>query len=166
MQYTYHAHGVEMTRRYHSNAVVSDDRTRVPTNRDPELYYHPSATPGASLPHAWLGQRLPGPAISTLDLAGKQRFTLMTGHGGEAWRDVARTVSDKMGVDILVASIGPYLDYEDLYGTWRELSEVDETGCVLVRPDLIVGWRSYSLPEDPLRVFDAAMRQILGHSTH
>jgi 2,4-dichlorophenol 6-monooxygenase len=166
MQYTYHAHGVEMTRRYHSNAVVSDGRTPVLTNRDPELYYHPSTTPGASLPHAWLGHRLPGPAMSTLDLAGKQRFTLITGHGGEAWRDVARTVSEKMGVDIPVASIGPYLDYEDLYGTWRELSEVDESGCVLVRPDLIVGWRSYSLPEDPLRALDTAMRQILGYSTH
>ena len=104
--------------------------------------------------------------MSTLDVAGKQRFTLITGHGGEAWRDVARTVSEKMGVDIPVASIGPYLDYEDLYGTWRELSEVDESGCVLVRPDLIVGWRSYSLPEDPLRAFDTAMRQILGYSTH
>jgi 2,4-dichlorophenol 6-monooxygenase len=65
-----------------------------------------------------------------------------------------------------VASVGPYLDYEDLYGNWRELSEVDEAGCVLVRPDLIVGWRSYDLPEDPVRALDAAMRQILGYSTH
>jgi 2,4-dichlorophenol 6-monooxygenase len=166
MQYTYHAHGVEMTRRYQSHAVVSDGRAPVPIHRDPELYYHPSTTPGASLPHAWLGHRLPGPAISTLDLAGKQRFTLMTGHGGEAWRDAARTVSEKMGVDILVASIGPHLDYEDLYGTWRGLSEVDEPGCVLVRPDLIIGWRSYGLPGDPLRTLDEAMREILGYSTH
>jgi len=90
----------------------------------------------------------------------------MTGHGGEAWRDAARTVSEKMGVDILVASIGPHLDYEDLYGTWRGLSEVDEPGCVLVRPDLIIGWRSYGLPEDPLRTLDEAMREILGYSTH
>jgi len=104
--------------------------------------------------------------MSTLDLAGKQRFTLITGHGGEIWRQAARIVSEKMGVEILVASVGPYLDYEDLYGTWRELSEVDEAGCVLVRPDLIVGWRSYDLPEDPARALDAAMRQILGYSTH
>jgi 2,4-dichlorophenol 6-monooxygenase len=166
MRYTYHAHGVEMTRRYQSNAIVSDGRTPVPTNRDPELYYHPSTTPGASLPHAWLGHRLPGPATSTLDVAGKQRFTLLTGHGGEAWRDVARTVSEKMGVDILVASIGPYLDYEDLYGTWREISETDESGCVLVRPDLIVAWRCHSVPGDPLQALDSAMRQILGHSMH
>jgi 2,4-dichlorophenol 6-monooxygenase len=33
MQYTYHAHGVEMTRRYQSNAVVSDGRAPVPTHR-------------------------------------------------------------------------------------------------------------------------------------
>ena len=166
MRYTYHAHGVEMTRRYQSDAVVGDDRKSVVNNRDPELYYQPSTTPGASLPHAWLGHRLPGPAISTLDVAGKQRFTLLTGHGGEAWRDAARTVSEKMGVNILVTGIGPYLDYEDLYGTWREISETDESGCVLVRPDLIVGWRCHSLPGEPLQALDTAMRQILGHATH
>jgi 2,4-dichlorophenol 6-monooxygenase len=166
MRYTYHAHGVEMTRRYQSDAVVGDDRKSVVNDRDPELYYQPSTRPGASLPHAWLGHRLPGPAISTLDVAGKQRFTLLTGHGGEAWRDVARTVSEKVGVDIIVAGIGPYLDYEDLYGTWREISETDESGCVLVRPDLIVGWRCYGLPGEPLQALDAAMRQILGHATH
>jgi 2,4-dichlorophenol 6-monooxygenase len=155
-----------MTRRYQSDAVVGDDRKFVVNDRDPELYYQASTTPGASLPHAWLGHRLPGPAISTLDVAGKQRFTLLTGHGGEAWRDAARTVSEKMGVNILVTGIGPYLDYEDLYGTWREISETDESGCVLVRPDLIVGWRCHSLPGEPLQALDTAMRQILGHATH
>jgi 2,4-dichlorophenol 6-monooxygenase len=162
LKYEQHAHGVEMNRRYVSDAVIADGSPDPGFERDPELYYQPSTRPGSSLPHAWLGTRKPGPRVSTLDVAGKQRFTLLTGHGGELWRNAARTVSEQTGVEIAVVSIGPSLDYEDLYGSWRSLSEIDEDGCILVRPDLHVGWRCATLPDEPLRALEIAMTRILG----
>ncbi len=163
MRYEYHAHGVEMTRRYESCAVISDGTEPAPS-RDPELYYQASTRPGSSLPHAWLGRRSAGPCVSTLDVAGKQRFTLLTGHGGEAWRAAARIVGDVTGAEITVVTIGPFLDYEDPYGTWRALCEIEEDGCLLVRPDLIVGWRSHALPPEPAKALSSAMGRILGRA--
>src|SRR5882757_8630897 len=121
MKYEYHAHGVELNRQYASGAIVQDQTSTATYTRDPELYYQPTTQPGASLPHAWLGSRLPSPRISTLDVAGKGRFTLLTGHGGQGWRAAATAVTEALGVEVRVISIGPYLDYEDLYGTWRKL---------------------------------------------
>src|SRR5882724_11459235 len=90
MRYEYHAHGVEMNRHYVSQAIVDDD-SAIPFDykKDAELFYQPSTRPGAFLPHVWLGKRASGPRISTLDVAGKRRFTLFTGHGGDAWHDAA-----------------------------------------------------------------------------
>jgi len=109
----------------------------------------------------WLGKRASGPRISTLDVAGKRRFTLFTGHGGDAWRDAAALATKQLGVDINVTSVGPYLDFEDIYGAWRRLSGVDESGCVLVRPDLHIGWRSVRIVDNPNAVLVDVMRTIL-----
>jgi 2,4-dichlorophenol 6-monooxygenase len=164
MKYEYHAHGVELNRQYVSSAVIPDGTPAPVYARDAELYYQPSTHPGASLPHAWLGTRGPSARISTLDIAGKQRFMLLTGHGGERWREAARKASETTGVGVCVTSIGPFLDYEDLYGTWRRLSEVEEEGCVLVRPDLYIGWRSTTMPPDPTVRLTQVMRGLLGFS--
>jgi 2,4-dichlorophenol 6-monooxygenase len=165
MKYEYHAHGVELNRSYESAAVIEDGTPAAAFERDPELYYQPSTRPGASLPHAWLGRRARGPSVSTLDVAGKRRFVLFTGHGGDRWREAGRQVSQETGVEVGVASVGPFLDYEDLYGTWRELSQVEEAGCVLARPDLHVGWRSAAMPADPVSALRNVMRRILGFAT-
>lgn len=162
MKYEQHAHGVELNRRYVSGAVVADGTPDPGFERDRELYYQPTTRPGASLPHAWLGTRKPGPRVSTQDVAGKQRFTLLTGHGGEPWRKAAKAVAERTGVEVSVVSIGPGLDYEDLYGNWRTLSGIDEDGCILVRPDLHVGWRCTTLHAEPLEALQTAMEQILG----
>lgn len=162
MDHEYHAHGVELNRQYVSGAVVNETPAAPAYVRDPELYYQPTTRPGAPLPHAWLGSRMPSPRISTLDIAGKGRFVLFTGPGGEAWRTAAAAVAEATGVEIGAVSVGPYLDYEDLYGTWRRLSEVEEEGCVLVRPDLHVAWRSSTLPADPATMLARVMRRVLG----
>jgi 2,4-dichlorophenol 6-monooxygenase len=164
MKYEYHAHGVEMTRVYRSDAIVGDGTPEPVPERDPELYHAPMTRPGSCLPHAWLGRRDPSAPLSTLDVAGKGRFTLFTGHGGEAWRDAAAAVAASTGVEIAVIAIGPYLDYEDPYGRWRALAETEEEGCILVRPDLIVGWRSAVMPTDPAQALAATMARILGYA--
>jgi 2,4-dichlorophenol 6-monooxygenase len=160
-RYEYHAHGVEMNRRYCSDAVAPDGASEPAPARDPELYYQPTTWPGATLPHAWLCRLSPGPRVSTLDIAGKGRFCLLIGHGGDAWRDAAAHLAARTGVEIAVVSIGPRLDYEDPYGRWRDLSEVEEDGCVLVRPDLIIGWRSVSTSPAPERRLGEVLARIL-----
>ncbi len=162
MQYVYHAHGVELNRAYSSQAVVDDGVAPVDFMRDPELYYRPSTCPGASLPHAWLGHRDAGPRVSTLDVAGKRRFCLMIGSRGQPWREAANHISARMDVEVVTVAIGPGLDFEDLYGQWAELSGVEESGCVLVRPDLHVAWRCNRLAEAPLELLSDVMTRILG----
>lgn len=60
--YEFDCHGVEMNQRYASGAVVSDGTT-APVGENMELYYHPSTTPGARLPHAWVYDRSGGQAF-------------------------------------------------------------------------------------------------------
>jgi 2,4-dichlorophenol 6-monooxygenase len=162
MRYEYHAHGVEMTRRYQSGAIVAEMTEELALSTDAELDYIPSTRPGSTLPHAWLVERRPSPLVSTLDVAGKARFALLTGHGGEGWRGAAAAAGACHGIDVEVVSIGPRLDYEDPYRSWAKLREVDESGCVLVRPDLVVAWRCRAMPENPQEALTAALAQILG----
>ena len=158
--YEFNAHGVELGQRYRSAAVVSDGSPEPAFQRDHELYYHATTWPGAHLPHCWLEQN--GKRISTLDLAGKGRFAVLTGIGGEPWRVAAEAVSERTGVEIATYVIGPGRDVLDTYDDWALLSEVDESGCVLVRPDVHVGWRSKALPADPARSLGEVFDRILG----
>ena len=43
-----------------------------------------------------------------------------------------------------------------------EVDGVEESGCVLVRPDLFVAWRAKRMCEDPEEKFLKVMRSILG----
>ncbi|EON91768.1 2,4-dichlorophenol 6-monooxygenase TfdB [Marinobacter lipolyticus SM19] len=139
--YQFNCHGVELGQRYRSAAVVTDGTDEPGYQRDAELYYQPTTWPGARLPHAWLTDPQ-GHRVSTLDITGKGHFTLLTGHGGDAWCQAATTIARELGIELPVRRIGPGLDYADSYGDWARLREIDEDGCILVRPDNHVGWRS------------------------
>ena len=158
--YEFNAHGVEMNHRYRSSAVVSDGTPEPEFTRDPELYYHPTTWPGARLPHVWLEQA--GRKVSNHDLAGKGRFALFTGIGGDAWVEAAQAVTASTGVEIAAYVIGPGRDVLDTYDDWARAREVEESGAVLVRPDGMVAWRSSALPDDPTAALGAAMGQLLG----
>lgn len=161
-RYNGEGHGVELARNYRSGAIV-EDGTPVPEQTDdPDLYYHPSTRPGSALPHGWLVRRQAGPMKSTLDLAGKGKFHIFSSHGGQAWQEAARKVSAKTGVEIGVTLVGTGLDYEDSYLDWSKVRGIDDNGCVLVRPDLIVGWRCEQMPKDPTAALLQAMNRILG----
>ena len=51
-----------------------------------------------------------------------------------------------MGVDLDTHVVGPGWDVEDPYGDYRRLSELEEGGALLIRPDGIVAWRSRVAP--------------------
>ncbi|MDX3238800.1 FAD-dependent monooxygenase [Streptomyces sp. ME03-5709C] len=162
-RYEFNAHGVELNQRYASAAVVPDGSADPGFDRDPELYHQPSSRPGAKLPHAWLtsGTR----TLSTLDLGGKGRFTLLTGIGGEAWVAAARAAGAELGLDIATAVIGPGQAYEDPYGDWARVRGIADTGALLVRPDLYVAFRRADGAADDAEAraeLGAALRRVLG----
>ncbi|KAJ5690421.1 hypothetical protein N7462_004813 [Penicillium macrosclerotiorum] len=145
-EHEYHALGTEMGQFYQSRAVYPGDE-KVPfytaevLAKDQDLVLTRSTYPGCRLPHVWLNHAVPVQRISTIDLAGHGAFTILTGIGGEAWKAAACRVTHDLGVTINVYSIGFRQDYEDVYFDWARVRNVDETGCVLIRPDRFVSWR-------------------------
>lgn len=161
--YEFNCHGVEMNQRYASSAVVSDGTAEPAFTRDHELYYHATTWPGAHLPHVWVEHH--GARKSTLDLVGKGRFTLLTGIGGECWRAAAAAVEAAYGLPVDVVSIGPAgCDAQDIYADWYRQSEVDEDGCVVVRPDMYVAWRAKQAAAGASDVLVGVFGQLLGRA--
>ena len=144
--YEFNAHGTELNQRYVSAAVIPEEGAGNEVwRRDPGLYLQATTRPGAKLPHAWLVGR-DGIRVSTLDLVGRGRFTLMTGLSGQAWRAAA----DMVDCDWLRLVVVGEDDALDPYAVWHDASEIEEAGALLVRPDGYVAWRVRS------SVWDAA----------
>jgi 2,4-dichlorophenol 6-monooxygenase len=158
--YEFNAHGVELGQRYRSAAVIDDGTAEPSYDRDPELYYHPTTWPGARIPHCWLTRG--SETVSTLDVVGKGRFTLLAGIGGEAWVKAAQTVSEHLGVPIEPFVIGPGRELDDLYGDWSRAREIPDAGCLLVRPDAHIAYRSSELPDDATEALQQALSTLLG----
>ncbi|MFI8997451.1 FAD-dependent oxidoreductase [Streptomyces sp. NPDC053542] len=156
--YEFNAHGVELNQRYASAAVLDDGSPAEEWPRDRELYHQPSTRPGAKLPHAWLTDAH-GRRVSTLDLVGKGRFTLVTGLSGVAWEAAAEACAADLGVPLDTVRIGSDAA-RDAYGDWRRRRETDESGCLLVRPDGYVAWRRDTAP-DTAEAAAAELRKAL-----
>lgn len=160
-KYEFDAHGVEMNQRYRSGAVVTDGQPEPEFTLDSDLHYQPTTWPGARLPHAWLYAR-DGRRVSTLDLCGQGGFTLLTGLGGQAWVDAAAQVSADLGVAVRAHVIGPRRPFVDHGGEWARLSEIGDSGCLLVRPDQHVCWRASSIDgTTPRADLARVLRQVL-----
>jgi len=138
--YEFNAQGVELNQRYASAAVIADRDADLETwARDPQLHAQASTRPGAKLPHAWLvggdGRR-----VSTLDVVGRGRFTLVTGLAGQAWKAAAAAMDLPFLRTVVIGEPGAL----DSYCAWQALREIEESGALLVRPDGIVAWRPHS----------------------
>lgn len=137
--YEFNAHGVELNQRYRSVAVLGavlgapDDAE--PFERDAELFAQPSVAPGAKLPHAWLVGR-DGRRLSTLDLVGAGRWSVVTGLGGGLWAAASRSVERLPLRTVVIGDDGA----RDLYFDWARVSDLPETGALLVRPDGYIAW--------------------------
>jgi len=140
--------------------VVQDGTKRAEPDRDPQLYYSATTFPGASLPHVWLQRGRQ--RVSTLDLVGRGRFTLLIGVGGEEWHAAAAAAAASTGVAIDVVSIGgPNCDAHDVDGRWSRVANISDAGCLLVRPDRHIAWRQTELGDHPGVRLAGVMRDIL-----
>ncbi len=157
--YQFNAHGVEMGQQYSSGAVVPDGEPAPEPERDPELYYTPSTRPGGRLPHAWLQHG--SAVVSTLDACSPDRLTLLVGLAGEPWSRAAERIAAELDVPLTVRRVGYQQTFSDVYGDWRRQSGIREEGCLLVRPDRHVAWRSAELPDDPLEALREVVVQVL-----
>jgi 2,4-dichlorophenol 6-monooxygenase len=163
-RYHYNAHGVELGQRYVSTAVVTGDSGRPLSSEDAEVHYQPTTYPGAYLPHAWVLHR--GRLVSTLDMAGDGQFVLITGIGGDSWLRAAPRIAEELGVELVGRSIGVGLEYDDVYRDWGRLREIDDRGCILVRPDRYIAWRSFDRVENPEDVLRSILIPILARNRH
>jgi 2,4-dichlorophenol 6-monooxygenase len=162
MNYQFNAHGVELGQRYRGGAIASSEPFPE-YRRDAELYFQPDAVPGSHIPHVWLQHN--GTAISTRDVCDYSRFTLIVGVGGESWAEAATTIASELGVPIKTARIGLRQDFDDIDGEWIKIREVSDRGCLLVRPDRFIAWRSHDLPRDPITALRQAMLSVLGRGS-
>ena len=148
----FNAQGVEMNQRYVSAAVVPDAAAGEEVwTRDAELYLQPTTRPGAKIPHAWLIDRR-GRKVSTLDVTGKGKFSLVTGLAGQAWVKAAQALDLPYLRTVVTGSAGTL----DAYCTWQRMREIHEAGALLVRPDGYIAWRQ----SEPVWDEDEAVRQL------
>ena len=133
----FNAQGVEMNQRYKSNAVIFDpaDGEEI-WEKDPVLYLQATTRPGAKIPHVWLVDKN-GHKVSTLDVVGKGMFSLVTGLSGQAWVGGAAELNLSYLRTVVIGEVGT----EDPYYNWRRMSEIEEGGALLVRPDGYIAWR-------------------------
>jgi len=160
-KYEFDCHGVEMNQRYKSTVIATDGQAEPAFEKDPELHYAPTTWPGARLPHAWVFDSH-GARHSTLDITGHGKFTLLTGIGGEAWVEAAKALSADLGVNIATRVIGPRREYEDYTGDWATAREIEDSGCLIVRPDHHVGWRAFTSSGTPREDLSRAFETLLG----
>jgi 2,4-dichlorophenol 6-monooxygenase len=158
MDYQFNAHGVELGQRYRSGAIASSDPFPE-YRRDPDLFFQPDAVPGSHIPHVWVQHG--GAAISTLDVCDYSRFTVIAGAAGQPWDEAAVSIACELGVPIATARIGLRQHFDDMHGDWINIREVSDRGCLLVRPDRFIAWRSHDLPDDPAAALRRAMLSIL-----
>lgn len=160
--FEFNAHGVEMNQRYVSDAVIVDDAQPEIFARDRELYAQPTTRPGAKLPHAWLAGS-DGRRLSTLDIVGRGRFTLVTGQSGTAWQDAARQLDLPWLSVVIIGAPGA----EDLYREWHRVREIDDAGALVVRPDGYIAWRhtqSVWAVDEALAALRDVIADVLGRS--
>jgi 2,4-dichlorophenol 6-monooxygenase len=156
--YEFNAQGIELNQRYASSAVIPDPTVDEEVfERDPQLYLQATTRPGAKLPHAWLADA-DGKRISTLDVVGKGKLTLLTGLAGQAWVEATRALDLEFLRTVVIGA--PVT--QDAYLDWARRREIHEAGALLVRPDGYVAWRQ-SAPVWDVEDATRQLRESLAH---
>ncbi|KAF2864579.1 hypothetical protein K470DRAFT_279775 [Piedraia hortae CBS 480.64] len=150
--------GIDLNQRYKSSAVIHRDELAEPPHWPADDYVmrlHRSTFPGFRLPHAELFRVYQRSC-------GSRGVLHIDGYEGEAWKDAARGVGERLGFPFNAYSIGWIQDWKELLDDWTLLCEVDEDGCVLCRPDRTICWRSMKLRDDCVDALLSVVQSVLG----
>lgn len=156
--YQFNTLGVELGQNYESDAIDRSgvELSRDLAERDPDLHHSPSTAPGSPLPHAWVDHSRR--RLSTLDIVGRGRWTLITGHDDQGWSEAAEVVAESIGVPIVTAQVSMGGDYNDVLHRWAQGDVPSDSAALLVRPDRIIAWRCSQRPADPAAALAEALR--------
>ncbi|KEY66394.1 hypothetical protein S7711_05828 [Stachybotrys chartarum IBT 7711] len=136
--------GLAMNQFYTSTAVYLDDEVGKGPEASVYAITEPVVTtyPGSRLPHAFIDTPTRLHEMSIHKAVGHGFFYLIIGEGGQAWRDAVDDIAKNTNIPIKSLGIGFGLEYHDVYRRWQTVRAVDDDGCVLVRPDRFIAWRS------------------------
>jgi 2,4-dichlorophenol 6-monooxygenase len=156
----FHEQNVEYGYSYSSGAVIEDETLPLLNPDDIRLYIM-ETRPGHPLPHAWIEKRI-GEKVSTIDLVKPDRFLLITGEDGHAWKEAAVATSHELGVAIDAVSIGHVSgDYLDPRVSWLKHRGISNEGAILVRPDRFIAWRNVGASSTPNIELNTALKKVL-----
>ena len=145
---------IELGYIYHSPAIASG------VHDDGAVHTHPRdahGRPGTRAPHVWLQRD--GKQISTLDLFGRN-FTLLGGPAAQEWARCARAVGADSRLALDSFCVGS--DGLDDQGNLAAAHGIEPSGCVIVRPDGFIGWRSRSAEPPSTRRLSTVLAQLVG----
>ena len=134
---------------YQAGALVTEPVSVAPSDTGD---YIPSASPGHRLPHLWLRQG--ASSRSTVDCM-MSAFTVFAGRRSRWQRAVAQVATSSrvpLRMQFLPESGGD---------EWTSLFGITDSGCVLMRPDGCVAWRSHSGGADPVANLRSALTSVL-----
>ena len=148
---------------YKSRAIIEEDTSPLGgiTWRAwtlPSLLLSLDGRAGTRATHVWVVRA--EKRISTIDLFG-EKFVLLTGADGQAWKEAAKTLASSMGVGLEVYCVGPNGDLADTKDEFRVAAGISSRGALLVRPDGYVAWRERRQPADLRKGLEKAMKQAL-----
>ena len=144
---------IELGYIYHSPAIAAG-------MRDGAVHTHPRDShgrPGTRAPHIWLQRD--GKQISTLDLFGRH-FTLLGGPAAQEWARCAQAVSAESKIALDSFCVGS--EGLDDHGSLAAAHGIESSGCVIVRPDGFIGWRSRNAEPPSTRRLSTVMGQLTG----
>jgi len=157
--YEFNCLGVESNIIYESSAVVQSMDNQLSPVDQLHSAFHSKIVVGARFPHAWVtkGEK----EISTLDLVGKGKFSLLVGVMGRSWIDSARQKIAGLAIPFSFYIIGPGGDVEDIYFDMRSRLDFQEDMFVLIRPDGHVAWFGITGKCPSQQIVDV-MKSLLG----
>ena len=120
--------------RYDGSPIVVPDDTAAP--EDHPRNYQPTARPGHRAPHVWLDD---GSAL--MDHFGSNFTLLVAGKASDADVSTLQASAKAAGIPLSICH--------------QENPAVEaayEAKFTIIRPDLMVGWRANSVPDDPAQV--------------
>ncbi|MEM7138149.1 MAG: FAD-dependent monooxygenase [Myxococcota bacterium] len=120
--------------------------------------YKPTTRPGARFPHVPLNGVSHG--RSSHDLFSYARYTLLVGSDGERWKQALASLEPAIQTEVEMVSLDEAGADQEAVERLREVSEIESTGAILVRPDGHVAWRQRALASDPAEALAYAFSHV------